>query len=127
MAKGSRKDPIPALEWLAAAVGLLVALVLLGIIGREAIRADGVEIPILAAQLEAVEKTPTGYVAKVLITNRAGQTAARVELEGTAGSEVSNVSIDYVPGRSQAEAGLLFEQDPRRGGLKLRVTGYQLP
>ena len=121
------KDPVPALEWLAAALGLLVALVLLGIIGREALRRDGDEVPVLAAQVEAIERTPNGYVARIKITNGAAQTAARVEVEGTSGSEVSHASIDYVPGRSQAEGGLMFHDDPRKGDLRVRVTGYQLP
>ena len=66
-------------------------------------------------------------VAMVIVTNRSGQTAARVELEGRSGAETSSASVDYVPGHSQAEAGLLFREDPRRGGLEVRVTGFQLP
>lgn len=128
MATGKqKKDPIPALEWAAAAFGLLAALALLGIIGRDAIRGDVPEVPILAAQVEAIEATPTGYVARLVVTNRSGQTAARVDVEGSSGSEVSSASIDYVPGHSQAAGGLIFRDDPRRNGLKVRVTGYQQP
>lgn len=115
------------LEWVAAAVGLMIALALLGILSREAILGDGRGVPILAARAEAIEATPTGFVARIVVTNAAEQTAARVEIEGAAGGEVSSASVDYVPGHSQAEGGLLFSDDPRRTGLKVRVTGYQLP
>lgn len=128
MAKGRQKDPIPLLEWVSAALGLAIAVGLLGIIGREAlVHGDGGDVPILAAQIEGIESTPSGYVARIAVTNSSGQTAARVELEGKAGGETSHASIDYVPGRSRAEGGLLFQDDPRQGGVTVRVTGFQLP
>jgi uncharacterized protein (TIGR02588 family) len=126
MAK-TEKKAIPALEWVSAALGLAIAIALLGIIGREALSGDNGGIPRLEARIERVEATPGGYVAEIIVTNQGGMTAARVELEGNAGGEVSRATIDYVPGHSQAEGGLLFRSDPRRDGLSVRVTGYQLP
>ena len=128
MAKGARQDPIPLLEWVAAALGLAIAVALLGIIGREALASgDGDQVPVLAAEVEAIEPTSGGHVVRIRVSNRSRQTAARVEVEGTAGEETSAASIDYVPGRSRAEGGLVFRTDPRRTGLSVRVTGYQLP
>ena len=128
MAKGRKKDSIPPLEWVSAGLGLAIALALMGIIGREAIlREQGSDVPQLSVKVEGVQATPEGHVVQILVFNRARQTAARVELEGKAGDEISVTSVDYVPGRSQAEGGLMFENDPRRSGLKIRVTGYQLP
>ena len=127
MAKGAKTKPIPALEWVSAALGLAIAVALLGIIGREALTSENNELPRLAVSIERIETAPGGYGAEVIVTNQAGRTAARVELAGTAGGEVSRATIDYVPGRSQAEGGLLFRTDPRRTGLSIRVTGYQLP
>jgi uncharacterized protein (TIGR02588 family) len=127
MAKTAKKTPIPALEWVSAALGLAIAVALLGILGREALTGESGELPRLATRMERIEAMPGGYVVEVIVTNQAGRTAARVELEGMAGGEVSRATIDYVPGHSQAEGGLLFRTDPRRGGLTVRVTGYQLP
>ncbi len=127
MAEREKKDPVPMLEWVSAALGLAIAVALLGIIGREAVHRDSDEVPILAPRVERIDVIPGGYLAEVVVTNRAGRTAARVELEGKAGNETSGASIDYVPGHSQAEGGLLFRTDPRRSGLSIRVTGYQLP
>ena len=128
MAKSAKKQPIPLLEWVSAALGLGIAIALMAIIGREALLSEGgPDVPMLSVQIVGVEATADGHVVRVVVANRSRQTAARVELEGKAGSETRMASIDYVPGRSQAEGGLIFEGDPRQGGLKVRVTGYQLP
>lgn len=128
MAKPQAKDPVPFLEWLSAAIGLAIAVALLAIIGHEAIGGgDGSAVPVLAVRIDGIEATPGGHVVKVVVTNESSTTAARVQLEGTAGGETGTASIDYVPGHSQAEGGLLFRADPRGGDLTVRVTGYQLP
>ena len=127
MARSAKTKPIPALEWVSAALGLAIAVALLGVIGREALTGDSGELPRLATRIERVEAAPGGYAAEVIVTNQAGRTAARVALEGKAGDEISSATIDYVPGHSQAEGALIFRADPLRTGLSVRVTGYQLP
>lgn len=127
MARSAKNQPVPLLEWVAAALGLAVAVILTGIIAREALAGGGDEVPILAANVESINATAGGHVVRIVVTNDSGQTAARVEVEGRAGAETSVASVDYVPGHSQAEAGLVFKQDPRAGGLTVRVTGFQLP
>lgn len=128
MAKGATDEPVPLLEWVSAGLGLAVALGLMGIIGREALSGgNGGDVPVLAAHIEGIERTATGNVVRITVFNQSGQAAARVQVEGKAGDETSVVSLDYVPGHSKAEGGLLFGSDPRRSGLEVRVTGYQLP
>lgn len=128
MAKAKSQDPIPLLEWLSAGIGLLIAVALLAIIGREALMDGGEsELPVLYVHVAGIEAAAGGHVVKIVVRNDSGQTAARVDVEGKSGSEVSRASLDYVPGRSQAKGGLLFRGDPRRDGLTVRVTGYQLP
>ncbi|WP_310467298.1 hypothetical protein [Sphingomonas sp.] len=130
MAKQQR-DPVPPLEWAAAAFGLVAALLLLGIIGREAVAGNDESVPVLVAEVERVAATPTGHVVEFRVRNLAGQTVAAVQVEGTINpgpeEEVSSASIDYVPGRSQASGGLIFTNDPRSAELELRVTGYEIP
>ena len=121
------KDPVPALEWAAAAIGLLAALALLGILGREAMSGSPDEVPILETRLVAIESTPAGHVVQFEVANRSGQTAAAVQVKGVAGDEESDAEIDYVPGRSQARGGLLFRDDPRGQEIEIRVTGFQEP
>lgn len=69
---------------------------------------------------------------EVKVVNRSRQTAAAVEIEGVlmqSGSQVetSGATLTYVPGNSEAQAGLVFTTDPRRRRLRLRVLGYEKP
>ena len=127
MAKHSRKDPVPLLEWVAAAIGLVIALALLGTIGLEAIRGTDRQVPVLEPRVLRIESSSAGHVVLFEVANRSGQTAAAVQVMGTAGGEESQAALDYVPGRSEAKGGLLFSRDPRGQKLEIRVTGYQQP
>ena len=124
-------DPIPPLEWAAAAVGLLVALALLAIVVREALVAREDPVPVLTAEVERVVATPAGYVVAVRVRNASSQAVAAVQVDGEIGAdgseEMSSATIDYVPGWSQAEGGLIFSRDPGQDGLELRITGYEIP
>ena len=124
------KDPVPPLEWAAAALGLLAALVMLAIIGREAIAGNERPVPVLVVKVERVAATKAGHVVEFRVRNLSEQTAAAVQVEGKikGGAEdvTSSAAIDYVPGRSEAKGGLIFADDPR-GKLELRVTGYEVP
>lgn len=122
----SRPDPIPALEWVAAAFGLLVVLAILTVLATEAFRSGDQDTPHLSARIEAVIRVPGGYVAQVVVANGSGQTAASVHVEGKLGDEVATATIDYVPGHSEGKGGLLFKADPR-GGAQVTVLGYELP
>lgn len=127
MAKGSKEDAVPPLEWAAAAIGLLVAVALLGLIGREALGGSGDELPVLEVRLLGIEPAGTGCVAQFEVANRSGRTAAAVQVEGKAGGEQSQAAIDYVPGHSRARGGLVFSGKPGRKPVEVRVTGFQLP
>ena len=121
----TRRDPISALEWIAAALGLLVILAILAVLATEAVRSGNDHVPHLSARIEAVTNLPDGYVAQVVVTNGSGQTAASVQVEGKVGDEAATATIDYVPGHSEAKGGLLFKSDPR--GAEVQVLGYELP
>lgn len=129
MAKG--RDPVPPLEWAAAAVGLLVALLLLAIIAREAVAGRDDTVPVLVADVVRVVPTQAGRVVEIKVRNLSNRTAAAVQVEGKfkmgEEEETSSAAIDYVPGRSEATGGLIFPGDPRAGQVEVRVTGYELP
>ena len=122
----SRHDPIPALEWVAAAIGLLVALAMLWVLASEMRKGGTDDVPYLTVRIESVARVPGGHVARIVIANASGQTAAAVQVEGKAGDETASAIIDYVPGHSEARGGLMFKGDPR-GGVELAVLGYELP
>lgn len=125
--KGSDRDPIPALEWVAATLGLIAMVALLFVLGREIATGGDDDVPSLSVAIDSVRPSPGGYVAQIRVTNRSAQTAAAVQVEGKLGDEKATATIDYVPGRSDARGGLLFRSDPRIGEAELRVVGYELP
>jgi uncharacterized protein (TIGR02588 family) len=128
---GKKHDPVPALEWAMAALGVIAALLVLGILAREAMVGRHNPVPALSVKAERVVRTPGGHVVEFTVTNRSNQTAAAVQVEGRIGTgadeEASSATIDYVPGQSSATGGVLFSSDPRTGGMELRVTGYEIP
>ena len=119
----------PWLEWTAAAVGLVLILGCVGVIGREAV-AGKKGAPAISVQAEKVTETPSGFVVDVVAENSGGETAAQVVIEGEliAGTpEWREATIDYLPAGSQRRAGLVFGADPRTHGLKLRARSFVEP
>lgn len=128
----ARRDPIPPLEWLAAAIGLLIAIGLIAIIAREGVVAADDPVPQLTVTVGQPIASPTGHVVAIRVQNLSSRTAASVQVEGElkAGAgepETSGATIDYVPGHSEAAGGLLFTSDPRQGRLEVRIVGYEIP
>lgn len=123
-ARRAPADNIPTLEWIAAGVGLLLAGTAIGLTAWDAL--FGVEgPPVIEVSLTRVTPTPHGYVAEIEAFNYGGAPAAQVRIEGVvAGGDRSSLTIDYIPEQSRASGGLIFEQDPRQGGLELRAKGF---
>jgi uncharacterized protein (TIGR02588 family) len=119
------------LEWVSAAIGLLLTLGLIGVISWEAFNAD--DSP-AAMRVESLGATAigSGYVLQVRVTNAGGSPAAQVSIEGEltppgGETETAQATFDYVPDHSARTGGLFFQGDPRVGALKLRATGYAAP
>ena len=118
---------IPMLEWIAAGVGLVLASTAIGLTAWDAV--FGVRgPPVIEVRIKRVTPTAHGYVAEIEAHNHGGSPAAQVEIEGVIAGQRSastaNLTIDYIPQRSRATGGLIFEQDPRVGTLKLRAKGF---
>ena len=121
----------PLLEWIAGAVGLVLLLVTLGVIGHEALLGDR-SPPAVTVEARAVHAVKDGWLVEVEVINSGGSPAAQVAIEGEltlAGQdpETAQASFDYVPDHSQRRGGLFFAHDPRRGQLDLRARGYTEP
>lgn len=120
-------NDIPALEWLAASIGLALAATAIGLTAWDA--AFGVKgPPSIEVRLKQVHPTNHGYVAEIEAINHGGEPAAQVEIEGeilgAPSAQPSSLTIDYIPEGSSASGGLIFEQDPGVGTLKLRAKGF---
>lgn len=120
-------NDIPALEWIAAGVGLVLASTAIGLTAWDAVLGEKGP-PAIEVRLKQVTPTAHGYVAEIEAYNHGGSPAARVEIEGVIAGQPSastaGVTIDYIPQGSRATGGLIFEQDPRAGTLKLRAKGF---
>lgn len=127
----TRSSP-PLLEWIAAAIGLLLTLAVLGALGWESLKGSGNSTPVVETSINAITPTPVGYVVEVELHNRASVTAAAVEVEGELTKAdgtvaTSTTTVDYVPGDSRRKAGLFFKDDPRRHRLEVRALGFAEP
>ena len=129
MAKASRAKPPagpPLLEWLAAALGLILTLGVMAAIARDAVVPSAGLAPDLVVTATRVRQASAGFLVEFETRNLSPITAAQVTIEGTLpGGETSTATIDYVPGRSARRGGLYFGVPPR--GAELRVLGFQDP
>lgn len=117
----------PALEWIAAAIGLALLLFVAVVIGREAMVVEHDQLPAIKVAPLRVTPVATGFVVEFEATNLTSGTAAAVTIEGKSGDETSTASLDYVAGNASAQGGLFFTQDPRKAPLELRALGFQTP
>lgn len=122
----------PALEWIAAALGLLLTLGMLGFIGWNALRDTGTSPPAIEVRVTGIVPAANGYVVEVAAENRSPATAAAVQIEGELKQNgrsiaTSQTTLDYVPGHSERHGGLFFQLDPRAHQLEVRALGYARP
>jgi uncharacterized protein (TIGR02588 family) len=127
-----KRGETPALEWIAAGIGLLLVLALFAVIGREALSGDAEQLPAIEVAILRVAPAGSGFVVAFEARNRTGGTAAAVEFEGQLKDgetlvETSGAVVDYVPGHGRTKGGMFFSEDPRRHRLEVRALGFQTP
>jgi uncharacterized protein (TIGR02588 family) len=121
----------PWLEWLAAGIGLVLTLGVLGSIGWQAF-GDSSAPPAIVVEVMRVDAVEKGYRVEFRARNTAGSTAAQVEIEGKlaidgAEAEIGHVVFDYIPGHSERKGGMFFTREPRPEKLSLRALGFAEP
>lgn len=121
----------PLLEWIAGAIGLMLLVLAVGVIGGEALFGDP-SPPAVTVEARAVHAVKGGWLVEIEAINSGGSPAAGVTVEGEltlAGQppETAEADFDYVPDHSRRKGGLFFADDPRSGQLKLRAKGYTEP
>lgn len=133
-----RKKPRPSLlkrtpiaEWVAAALGLILTVAVIGYLLAEGLR-EGQRPPSLSVASEPAQRTGGGYVMPVVVRNSSDTTAASVEVRGTltqsgAIVEERTVTFAYVPGRGETHGGLVFQNDPTRSTVEVVAEGYEEP
>jgi uncharacterized protein (TIGR02588 family) len=124
---GKQPASTPALEWIAAAIGLAAILFVAVVIGREALTGEPEQLPSLEVHATRVVPNAAGFVVEFEVVNHTSGTAAAVAIEGQSGAETSSATLDYVAGNASGKGGLFFKHDPRGQKLELRALGFQTP
>jgi uncharacterized protein (TIGR02588 family) len=124
-------QPIPAVEWLVAVLGLLLVVGAVAFLTVDALRGTD-RPPIIVVRADTtVALEGGGWLVRFTAENRGRETAAEVgiagELRDGADTETSRATLDYLPGRSSRRGGLFFRRDPRAATLELRAEGYRAP
>ena len=117
--------------WFAAAIGLLLFLGSVGVLGYEGLFRSGGD-PVIALRVEAVTHDGQRWHARFRAENTGGETAARVRvvgqlMSGTTIVETAEALFDYLPAGSNQRGGLYFDRDASAHELRLRVLGYAVP
>lgn len=121
----------PLLEWISAAIGLALFLLVVGVIGWEAVRGDH-SPPRFTVKAGDVAEVPGGYRLTIRVRNDGGSPAAAVTVDGRltpqgGDEETAQATLDLVADGSVREGGLFFTEDPRRAQVDLRVSAYVDP
>lgn len=121
----------PLMEWIAGAIGLVLVLLTVGVIGHEAAFGDS-SPPAVTVEPGEVHAVKGGWLVEIEAVNSGGSPASQVAVEGEltlAGQapETAEAGFDYVPDHSSRKGGLFFAHDPRGGQLTLRAKGYTEP
>ena len=118
----------PALEWIAAGIGLVLTVGVIGYLGYQALNPSEGPPQVVARARPAIH-TPAGYVVEVLARNEGHTTAAAVEIEGAlfAGDrqiESAAITFDYLPAGGERTGGLIFRNDPSLHELSVAAKGH---
>lgn len=121
----------PALEWLAAAFGLVLVVGAIGFMVYQAIAAADTP-PNLSVSVDSINPTNSGFLVNFRVNNRGAMTASAVTVEGElkkdgASIETSSATIDYAPSNSERRGGLIFTKNPNDFDFTIRATGYEEP
>jgi uncharacterized protein (TIGR02588 family) len=128
----SRPDhSVPRLEWIAAGFGLLLVTVTISFMLYQAFGGEA-HPPSIDLKVESIQQVVNGHVVVFKAVNVGQTTAAEVTIEGTlhdrgASVETTQTTFQYLPPRSERQAGLFFVRDPQKFKLEIRPKGYRAP
>jgi uncharacterized protein (TIGR02588 family) len=133
MAKDRRQNDarIPFWEWVCATIGFVLVAGTVAFLGNEALQGRN-RPPDISIRTDEIVSLERGFLVRITAVNHGDRTAASVKVEGELRTDASTVettemTFQYVPGRSERKGGLFFVQDPRRLQLVVTPRGYEEP
>lgn len=119
------------IEWLTGLVSAVIVLVVIAWIGKDALT-DRDSSPDLQGVALQTERRSEGFQVLFEMRNRSSATAADVVVHGEIRTgdtvvETARTILDYVPGRSQAKGGLIFQSDPTDKTLTISASAFSEP
>jgi uncharacterized protein (TIGR02588 family) len=129
---GQEKEPPSLLEWIFAAVGLLVITSAVGfLIYRGATKGNAP--PAIKIEVESVSQSGENYLVSFRALNSGDTTVAELTIEGElkngagTGIETSDIKMTYLPAQSMRRGGLFFTRNPNEYQLQIRAKGFEQP
>lgn len=120
----------PVLEWVAAGLGALLTLSLVGALLGDVLKGDGRPPEFLVRKMQTVALRD-GHLVKIEVRNIGDAPAEQVEIEGllrsAQGEERVSLAFDEIAARSSRQGGLIFKAHPEEGQLKLAAKAYIAP
>ena len=122
---------IPLLEWVVAALGVLLVAATIGYLALQALSRNTTP-PDIRIEADPPLALESGWLVRFRALNRGGEPAAEVVIEGAlSGSdgvvETSQATLDYLPPGSERAGGLLFSRDPGMFDWQIGAKGYAQP
>jgi len=121
------------LEWTVFAVGCVLVLTVVGVLGYEIWHDTPREPAQLEVELGRPEKQGRYYAVPVFVSNRGDETAENVRVEVTLETEggeqhSSEFDIQFLPQQATEQGFALFETDPAKAkSISARPLGYRQP
>lgn len=119
-------------EWVTFMVATVLLLALVGVIIYDWQVNQDRPPAFDVAVAESIRITDGRYYVPFVITNTGGRIAngvqviAELDIPGQA-EETGEQQIDFLSGHEQKEGSFVFNHDPHRGELVVRVASYRLP
>lgn len=119
------------IEWIVAAVGLILVLFSIGFLAYKAVISKD-SPPNLTVKVTSIERLSNGYLVEFKVENEGERPAASVVIEGKLSNgekeiETKTSTIDYVASDSERNGGLFYTENPEQNNLEIKAIGYENP
>ena len=128
---GSVSERTPLLEWIFAAVGLILVASSIGYIAYYSATSKE-KPPEIQVEIVSIKNISNGYLVEFKASNKGEKAAASVQIEGKISEgeseiESKNATLDYIASDSEQRGGLYFSKDPNAHNLEVKAIGYENP